>query len=67
MKKTPEQRINGILKQEFLIDRQDITLKTKKCLVANNIKIYNQIRPHLSNQMWTPNKMHHQKNRKTEK
>ena len=38
------ERINGILKQEF-----DIDLKTKTDLVKNTIKIYNQIRPHLSN------------------
>ncbi|NQY27848.1 MAG: transposase [Flavobacteriaceae bacterium] len=41
------ERINGILKQEFDIDKYDTDLKTKTDLVKNAIKIYNQIRPHL--------------------
>ena len=52
------ERINGILKQEFDIDKFNTDLKTKTDLVKNAIKIYNQIRPHLSNYMLTPNQMH---------
>ena len=56
-----EERINGILKQEFDIDKYDINLKTKRSVVKNSIEIYNNFRPHLSNYMLTPNQMHKQK------
>jgi len=55
------ERINGILKQEFSIDKYDTDLETKVKLVQNAIKIYNNCRPHLSNYMLTPNQMHKQK------
>ena len=55
------ERINGILKQEFDIDKYDTNLKTKSELVQNSIEIYNSFRPHLSNYMLTPNQMHKQK------
>ncbi len=54
------ERINGILKQEFDIDKYDTNLKIKTKLVKNAIEIYNNIRPHLSNYMLTPNQMHKQ-------
>ena len=54
------ERINGILKQEFNIAKYNIDLKTKGKLVDKAIKIYNELRPHLSNQMLTPNQMHKQ-------
>ena len=54
------ERINGILKQEFDIDKFDTNLKIKRKLVQNTIKIYNSFRPHLSNNMLTPNQMHQQ-------
>ena len=54
------ERINGILKQEFIqgIKVKDLTLM--KCLVKQSIKIYNNERPHLSCQMHTPEYMHGQ-------
>jgi putative transposase len=55
------ERINGILKQEFDIDKYDINLNTKRSVVKNSIEIYNNFRPHLSNYMLTPNQMHKQK------
>lgn len=55
------ERINGILKQEFDIDKHDTTLEIKRSLVQNSIQIYNNYRPHLSNYMLTPNQMHKQK------
>jgi len=55
------ERINGILKQEFDIDKYDTNLKTKRKLVQNSIEIYNDFRPHLSNYLLTPNQMHKQK------
>ncbi len=54
------ERVNGILKQEFDIDKYNIELKMKKKVVKNAIEIYNSLRPHLSNHMLTPNQMHQQ-------
>ena len=54
------ERINGVLKQEFDIDKFDTNLKIKRKLVQNAIKIYNSFRPHLSNYMLTPDQMHQQ-------
>ena len=54
------ERINGILKQEFLLNTQNISLKTMKTLVKQSVEIYNQYRPHLSCNMLTPNQMHKQ-------
>jgi len=54
-------RINGILKQEFQIDTPNLSLELRKKLIKNTVKIYNNMRPHLSNYMLTPNKMHLQK------
>jgi len=58
------ERINGILKQEFDIDKHNTTLEIKRKLVHNSIEIYNNYRPHLSNYMLTPNQMHQQKSMK---
>lgn len=52
------ERINGILKQEFMIDRYHLELSLMKKLVAEAINKYNQIRPHWSNYMLTPSQMH---------
>jgi len=52
------ERVNGILKQEFDIAIQNLDLKKK--LIKNTIDIYNNQRPHLSNQMLTPIQMHKQ-------
>ena len=54
------ERINGILKQEFDIARNIENLDVKKKLIKNAIEIYNNQRPHLSNQMLTPMQMHKQ-------
>ncbi len=54
------ERINGILKQEFDIDKNIENLDTKKKLIKNSIKIYNNKRPHMSNHMLTPSQMHKQ-------
>jgi len=55
------ERINGILKQEFEIDTPNLSLELRKKLIKNTVKIYNNMRPHLSNYMLTPKKMHLQK------
>ncbi|WP_163132426.1 integrase core domain-containing protein, partial [Agarivorans sp. Alg241-V36] len=54
------ERINGILKQEFLLYRCK-TLKEMKILVKESIAIYNAMRPHLSLNMKTPNQVHNRK------
>jgi transposase InsO family protein len=54
------ERINGILKQEFAIDKFNAALPVMKFLVKNAIEIYNEKRPHYSNYMLTPNQMHQQ-------
>ena len=54
------ERINGILKQEFDIDKYELPLEITQHLVKNSIDIYNKERPHLSNSMLTPNQMHKQ-------
>ena len=51
------ERVNGILKQEFLLYKcQDID--ELRILVNESIRIYNDMRPHLSLGMKTPNQVH---------
>jgi putative transposase len=54
------ERINGILKQEFYIDKYNKDLPIMKQIIKETIDIYNEKRPHLSNHMLTPNQMHEQ-------
>jgi len=54
------ERINGILKQEFMIDSYHQQLYIMKQIVKEAIDIYNDQRPHYSNYMLTPNQMHQQ-------
>ncbi len=54
------ERINGILKQEFDIDKNIENIDIKKQLIINSIKIYNNKRPHISNHILTPLHMHKQ-------
>ena len=54
------ERINGILKQEFMIDKYNLDLKIMRQIVKESINTYNELRPHYSNYMLTPNQMHRQ-------
>jgi transposase InsO family protein len=54
------ERVNGILKQEFRIDKYNQKAEIMQKVVKEAISIYNQIRPHYSNYMLTPNQMHNQ-------
>jgi putative transposase len=54
------ERINGILKQEFYIDKYNKDLPVMKQIIKETVDIYNEKRPHLSNHMLTPNQMHQQ-------
>lgn len=54
------ERINGVLKQEFDIAKNVKDFSLKQQLIESAIKIYNHVRPHLSNHMLTPIQMHEQ-------
>ena len=55
------ERINCILKQEYGTDKYDIDIKKLKLIwLKNSIKIHNQLKPHQSNYILTPNQMHNQ-------
>jgi len=54
------ERVNGILKQEFLIGTQKLNIITMQKIVKQSIAIYNTKRPHLSCNMLTPEQMHKQ-------
>jgi len=51
------ERVNGILKSEFLLNRPADLTQARR-LVAESIQIYNQERPHLSLKMQTPDAVH---------
>lgn len=51
------ERVNGILKQEFLTTRCK-TMEELEHLIAESVIIYNCYRPHLSLNMLTPNQMY---------
>jgi len=54
------ERVNGILKQEFLLEDYNVKLPVLKDLVKNSVEIYNKKRPHYSCHMKTPEQMHKQ-------
>ena len=54
------ERINGIIKDEFLGNICNAKIDIQKKLIMDSIKIYNAKRPHYSCYMITPDKMHQQ-------
>ncbi len=52
------ERVNGILKEEWLYDLDPKSTKTPQHLIAEIIKVYNQIRPHNSLENLTPEQIH---------
>ena len=54
------ERINGILKQEFLMKTQTLQLDIMQKVIKQTVDIYNKRRPHISNHMRTPEIMHQQ-------
>lgn len=54
------ERINGILKQDFLLGKYKTSKEGMMQLVKESIHIYNTLRPHLSCGMKTPEWMHNQ-------
>jgi putative transposase len=57
------ERMNGILKQEFLIHKCNTGKELKK-LISESIKTYNNERPHLNLKMKTPNFIHEKRPKK---
>ncbi|MFK7787695.1 MAG: IS3 family transposase [Crocinitomicaceae bacterium] len=58
------ERINGILKQEFLGDSSNCRIQIMKSIIKQTVEIYNTKRPHLSCYMKTPDKTHRQQKMK---
>ena len=58
------ERVNGKLKQEFLLEEYKVDLPIMKKLVANAVRIYNTERPHWSCYMKTSRQMHNQRKMK---
>lgn len=55
------ERVNGILKQEFLLEQYLVKLPVMKELIKDSVRKYNVLRPHWSCYMRTPDKMHKQR------
>jgi transposase InsO family protein len=56
------ERINGILKSEFELEKNKVNLPIMKKNIADSVEIYNTLRPHYSCYMHTPEQMHKQRN-----
>lgn len=54
------ERLNGILKQEFMIEDYSLSLNDMRLLVKESVEIYNTKRPHYSCYFKTPEQMHNQ-------
>lgn len=52
------ERVNGILKDEFYISDNRMSKLEAKQIIDKSIKIYNELRPHMSCEMMTPNQAH---------
>ena len=55
------ERMNGILKQEFLLEEAEVSRNILRKLIKNSVRIYNTKRPHASCLMHTPEWMHRQR------
>lgn len=55
------ERVNGILKQEFLLEELDLPFKLMRKVISECVYIYNNLRPHLSCGYNTPEWMHSQR------
>ncbi len=54
------ERVNGILKDEFMIEKYALDKELMALYVKDSISKYNRIRPHYSCYMFTPEEMHKQ-------
>ncbi len=55
------ERVIGILKQEFLLEKYLVKLPVMKELIKDSVRKYIVLRPHWSCYMRTPDKMHKQR------
>jgi transposase InsO family protein len=58
------ERMNGILKTEYLLEGGFSTSQLARLAIEESIETYNQIRPHMSLNMKTPNQVHQSKDPK---
>jgi len=52
------ERVNGILKDEFILEKYNLDRQTMQYYVKDCVKKHNKIRPHYSCHMLTPKQMH---------
>ena len=52
------EHVNGIINDEFMIERFKLLGNEMKHLIKDSIEKYNRIRPHYSCYMLTPDEMH---------
>ena len=52
------ERVNGILKGDFELDRRFSSRNEALATIDRSIKAYNELRPHMSCNMFTPNQAH---------
>ena len=52
------ERVNGILKEEFMLSETLASYEVARSMVKESIQIYNQERPHLSLNYETPEQRH---------
>ena len=55
------ERVNGILKKEFMLDKTFNSLADVKEIVKESVRLYNDERPHLSNNYLTPKEKYEEK------
>lgn len=55
------ERVNGILKQEFMLEEVNLPMMDMKRVIKDAVYIYNNLRPHYSCGYKTPEYMHHQR------
>jgi len=55
------ERINGILKDEFGLEKYNLSIENMDLLIKESVDIYNNLRPHYSCYMHTPDEMHKQR------
>jgi len=60
------ERINGILKLEYMEHYKNKNVEEAKKNLIESVKLYNSDRPHFSINLLTPNYVHNNENAKTE-
>jgi len=55
------ERVNGILKQEFMLDNTFSSIDEVRKIVKESVRLYNDERPHLSNNYLTPKEKYEEK------